>query len=76
MKPVVADKDIFQCRDNSNNVGFLEILDYQDSDAKKITDMVCHWIFTSFKLPAENKTEDIEPLVTENQEVQYRDKTL
>ena len=42
----------------------------------KITDLFFQPTSTSFEFPAETKFENTKPLVTENQEFQYRDEAL
>ena len=64
MKPVVADKHDFECRDKPKVKTFLEFSIYQDSDTrKKIDDLTCQQYSTKFKFSPETKMEDAKPIV-------------
>ena len=68
MKPSVAHKDDFECREksNKNNSIFWTFATVENLLRKKINDLSSQPFATSFKLPAETKTADTKPLVTEN----------
>ena len=69
IKPVVAVKYDFACRDQPKVIAYFGTLGLSRfCFEEKMNGLICQWTSTSFQFSAQTKMEDTKPLVTENEE--------